>query len=466
MRVKKKNNRSQQLFIILFHIGIGVLLYYAEFLSLLYMIGIFGFFLYKIIKYPQSSFWVLAGSAYITGAEIFLRMTKGMVFYETGKYMVIVFMLIGMYQKGFKLKAWPYLLYIGLLLPAVYMTYLSMDFTDVSFRKTILFNMSGPLSLAFSALYCFQLQVKLKDVLKILDYLIYPLIAMTIYVVVYTPESQNLFASAESNAAASGGWSGNQVSTILGLGIFALFARFLIPYKNKVIHLIMMGFLGLMTFRAFLTFSRGGVFTAALMIIAFSGLFYFKINLWRKAKLLTKFIMIGFGVVALWSYSVIKTDGMIANRYEGRNSQGELKDDITTGRVDIAEVELQGFYDQPFLGIGVGMGKFAREEALGQASASHNEVTRMIAEHGFFGILALIVLLLTPFFLLLSGHKNIFLIPLVIFWGATINHSAMRVAAPGFIYGLALLSVTYPTKKSKKAHKNKIHAQKNIALSR
>ena len=202
------------------------MLYYAEFLSLLYMIGIFGFFLYKIIKYPQSSFWVLAGSAYITGAEIFLRMTKGMVFYETGKYMVIVFMLIGMYQKGFKLKAWPYLLYIGLLLPAVYMTYLSMDFTDVSFRKTILFNMSGPLSLAFSALYCFQLQVKLKDVLKVLDYLIYPLIAMTIYVVVYTPESQNLFAYAESNAAASGGWSGNQVSTILGLGIFALFARF------------------------------------------------------------------------------------------------------------------------------------------------------------------------------------------------------------------------------------------------
>lgn len=28
------------------------------------------------------------------------------------------------------------------------------------------------------------------------------------------------------------------------------------------------------------------------------------------------------------------------------------------------------------------------------------------------------------------------------FWFATINHSAMRIAAPGFIYGLSLLNVT------------------------
>lgn len=418
------------------------------------------------MKYPKSPFWVLAGSAYITGAEIFLRMTKGMVFYESGKYMVIIFMLMGMYHQGFKLKAWPYLFYLALLLPGVYVTYLGMNFTDVSFRKTILFNLSGPLSLAFSAIYCFQLQIKLKDFLKVMDYLLYPLIAMTIYVVVYTPESQNLFATAESNAAASGGWSGNQVATIFGLGIFALFARFLIPYKSKVIHLMMMGFLILMTFRAFLTFSRGGVVTAALMIIAFSGLFYFKINLWRKAKLLTKFIVIGLGVVALWSYSVVRTDGMIVNRYEGRSSQGELEDDITTGRVDILEQELDAFLAAPITGLGVGRTKFYRAEQTGIDLPSHNEVTRMLGEHGFFGILALLVLLLTPCYLILSGHKNIFLIPLIIFWGLTINHSAMRVAAPGFIYGLALLSVTYPTKKSKKARKNKIHAQKNIALSR
>lgn len=443
-----------------------MILYYASFLSLIYFLGLFFFFIYKIVKYPKSPFWILAGSAYITGAEIFLRMTKGMIFYETGKYMVILFMLMGMYHQGFKLKAWPYLFYLALLLPGVYVTYLGMNFTDVSFRKTILFNLSGPLSLAFSAIYCFQLQIKMKDFLKVMDYLIYPLIAMTVYVVVYTPESQNLFATAESNAAASGGWSGNQVATIFGLGIFALFVRFLIPYKNKVIHLLMMGFLALMTFRAFLTFSRGGVLVAALMIMAFSALFYFKINLLRKAKLITKFVVIGFGVVALWSYSIVKTDGMIVNRYEGRSSQGELEDDITTGRIDILEQELDAFLAAPITGLGIGRTKFYRAEQTGIDLPSHNEVTRMLGEHGFLGILALLLLLFTPLFLILSGHKNIFLIPLVIFWGLTINHSAMRVAAPGFIYGLALLSVTYPTKKTKKAQKNKIHVQKNIALSR
>lgn len=157
---------------------------------------------------------------------------------------------------------------------------------------------------------------------------------------------------------------------------------------------------------------------------------------------------------------------MIVNRYEGRSSQGELEDDITTGRVDILEQELDAFLAAPITGLGVGRTKFYRAEQTGIDLPSHNEVTRMLGEHGFFGILALLVLLLTPCYLILSGHKNIFLIPLVIFWGLTINHSAMRVAAPGFIYGLALLSVTYPTRKSKIVQKNKINAQKNIALSR
>lgn len=463
--MKIKDPRYKKILILLFHVSLGVLLYYAQFLSLLYLLGFFSFFLYQIIRHPNSRFWVLAGSAYITGAEIFLRMTNGMVFYETGKYMVILFMLIGVYQRGFKLKAWPYLLYIALLLPGVYVSYLYMNFVDISFRKTILFNLSGPLSLFFSALYCFQLKIKLKDFLKVLDYLVYPLIAMTIYVVVYTPETENVFAAAESNAAASGGWSGNQVATIFGLGIFALFVRFLIPYKNRLLHFIMMGALALMAYRAFLTFSRGGVFTAALMCLIFGFIFYFKISLWGKTKLITKALILVFGVVALWSYSIVRTDGMIVNRYEGRSSQGELEDDITTGRIDILAQEIDAFLEAPFTGIGVGGTKFYRAEKTGIDLPSHNEVTRMLGEHGFFGILALLILLFTPLFLLFSGHKNIFLIPFIAFWGLTINHSAMRVAAPGFIYGLALLNVTYQSKRSK-AKKNKIDAKKNTALSR
>jgi hypothetical protein len=37
----------------------------------------------------------------------------------------------------------------------------------------------------------------------------------------------------------------------------------------------------------------------------------------------------------------------------------------------------------------------------------------------------------------------------LIFWIATINHSAMRIAAPAFFYGMALLYVVKPTVKKK-----------------
>lgn len=442
------------------HVGLGLLFYFAESLSILYYFGILTYFLYKILRFPKSKLWPLLGAGYITGVEIFLRMTKGFIFWEFGKYYVMLFLLIGLFNHGFKIKAWPFLMYMLLLIPGVYVAYLNMDFMQESFRKTILFNLSGPLSLFVSALYCYQLKIKLADMFKILDYIVYPLIAMAIYIIFYQPDTQNVFASAESSAAASGGYSGNQVSTILGLGIFILFVRFLIPYKNKLKHILMMAALALITFRALLTFSRGGVVAAAFMVLAFSLFFYFRISLLQKAKASVKFIVLGVGVIALWSYSVATTDGMIVNRYEGKNSQGVEEEDISTGRLTLIIEELAAFEEKPFFGLGVGLSKFYREKKTGIELPSHNEVTRMIGEHGMLGILALFVLLLTPLGMLLTGNRNLFLIPFVIFWGATINHSAMRVAAPGFIYGLALLSVNYKTYKGKKRKKQKYSAKR------
>lgn len=432
------------------HIGLGLLIYFFEFLSLFYFFSIFIYFTYMIIRQPLNAKWVLLGSAYISGAEIFLRMTDGIIFWETGKYMVIFFMLLGIYNKGFKYMSWPYLLFIILLIPGIVITYVSMDFYEISFRKNILFNLSGPLSLFFSALFCYQLKIKLQDFFKVFDFLVYPLISMCIYIILYVPTGKEIFTSAESNAAASGGYSGNQVATILGLGIFILYARFLIPYKKKIFHFLMMGVLILFTIRGLLTFSRGGMLTAALMIGFFTVIYYFKVDLKRKAILTSKLIMLGIGIFSLWSYTLIKTDGMIYNRYSGRNALGEKEEDITTGRIKILSKELDAFLKAPLLGIGVGRTKFFRAQETGRYGLpTHNEVTRLLGEHGIFGILAFILLLFTPTYLNMFGdNKNIFWIPMMIFWGATINHSAMRVAVPGFIYALALLNLQYSSAKA------------------
>jgi hypothetical protein len=87
----------------------------------------------------------------------------------------------------------------------------------------------------------------------------------------------------------------------------------------------------------------------------------------------------------------------------------------------------------------------------------------MIAEHGLLGILALLILLLIPLGFLLSKNRNLLMLPFVAFWFLTINHSAMRVALPGFIYGFALLNITYASKKQKKRRRLKA---KTTPLSR
>ena len=75
------------------------------------MLGIFGYFIYKIYISKNKVKYVLFATAYITGAEVFFRMTKAFIFYETGKYAVMLLSVLGIFYLGFKKKAFPYVLY-------------------------------------------------------------------------------------------------------------------------------------------------------------------------------------------------------------------------------------------------------------------------------------------------------------------------------------------------------------------
>ncbi|MBZ9652086.1 O-antigen ligase family protein [Psychroflexus montanilacus] len=432
-----------------FHVGVGVVVSQIRAFAQLYLLGIVVYFIYQIVTKKEKTYYALGAAAYIAAAEIFLRMTKAMPFWELGKYLVIFFMLLGMLYEGFKLKAWPVLVFLLLLLPGVIVSYLNFDYFDQSFRKTILFNLSGPLSLFATALFCYQKQIKFGVLLKIIDLMILPILGMVVYIILYAPPMEQIVFTTESNAATSGGYSGNQVATILGLGMFFTYIRFLIPYKNLLLNLINIGFLGLLTYRCLLTFSRGGLITAILMMLIFTLLFINWASLIRKAKATVKLISLGIGGFLLWGIAMTVTKGLILNRYTGKNALGE-EQDITSGRGDILSQELEAFLEDPFLGVGVGMGKFFRIEEEGSNLASHNEVTRMLAEHGILGIVALLVLLLIPLAFFLSKNRNLLMLPFVAFWFLTINHSAMRVALPGFIYGFALLTITYASKPKKK----------------
>lgn len=431
---------------------IGFLAYVNRSLMLLYMFGVMAYFVYQIVIKQDKVRHVLFAAAYITGVEVFFRMTKAFVFYETGKYAIMGFALLGMFFVGFKKNALSFIIYVLLLLPAILVSLNTIAY-DANFKNSVLFNLSGPLCLSFAAIFFYGRTVSLQTFLKGLDYIIYPLISMVVYIILYTPSIQDIITGTASNAALSGGYGPNQVATILGLGIFILFSRLLIPYKNLWVHLSLMFLMLLMSYRALLTFSRGGVFVALIMCVIFTVVLYWSTGIKAKAKISVKVLMVVGAMLFVWIYTLAQTGGLIGNRYANEDALGREKDDLTTGRVELLEIEIEAFKENPIFGIGIGQGKFQFLEEMGIKSASHNEVSRLLSEHGLFGIFALILLIVLPLITKIQGRKNIYFYPFFLFWALTIVHSSMRIAAPAFIYALCLLNIDYAPKKKPALHR-------------
>ena len=245
---KKKLNDLKPISTILFHVALGIVAIMFRPIMQVYVIGCVFYFLYRFLTRKNKEKEVLIACAYMVGGEVFFRMTKAMVFYETGKYAVILFLLFGMFYQGFKRKAYPYAIYLILLLPGLIgaLDYFAGDL--FLYRKTVLFNLSGPISLCAAALYCYGRTLKMSEFLQILDTIVYPIIAMTVYLYLYNPAIRDVVTNTASNAATSGGYGPNQVSTMLGLGVFILFTRLLLPYKHKLVQFTMMFFLIAMGF--------------------------------------------------------------------------------------------------------------------------------------------------------------------------------------------------------------------------
>lgn len=429
-----------------FHIGVGLFATAFRPIMIVYFLLVVLYFLYRIFTLPNKQQEVLIAASYMVGAEVFFRMTKAYFLYETGKYMVMAYLIIGMLYQGFKRSSFTYFIYFLLLLPGVYVSYINLEFDD-QFRQSILFNLSGPMCLTITAMYCYGRTIKLKDLFTCLNFLIYPIISMTLYVYFFNINIKDVITGTASTSATSGGYGPNQVATILGLGAFILYSRFLIPYKNRAVHLVMMFMLLAFAHRAIITFSRGGVFVAAGMVVAFTIVYYFISRIRTKFIISYRVIAVLGACLAIWLFSVLQTGGLIANRYSNKDALGREKQDVTTGRARLIDADFQAFSENPILGIGVGQSKNFYEERLNIEIPSHNEVSRMFSEHGALGILALLILLCAPLFSKFQGRKNIYFYPFILFWILTIAHSSMRIAAPAFIYGLSLLNIEYNEKK-------------------
>lgn len=428
------------LYLILLHVVIGALGYVLPFTSKIYGYSIFIYGLYYIIKSQNRNNEALVVAAYVVGSEVFLRMTGGNPLYEISKYGVMVFILLGMYYSGFSKGAAPYWIFLLLLVPSIVISTFVLDF-NTNIRTTIAFNISGPVCLGLASLYTFRRKILLAEMNQILFSMGLPILSCMVYLTFYTPNVRDVVTSTQSNFETSGGYGPNQVATVLGLGMFIFFSRVILDSKTKFQIAINLIIALNITYRGMLTFSRGGIITGFLMIVLLLLFLYFKSNFGGRVKLNYIIVLLGFVIFGTWTYTSLQTGGLINKRYANQDASGRVKESQFTGREDVAQDEINTFLKNPIFGAGVGKGAEIRKNETGVTVLSHDEITRMLAEHGSLGILALLILFFTPLVLYLENKFNMFLLCFVAFWFLTINHAAMRIAAPAFVYSLSLLNV-------------------------
>lgn len=431
---------KEYLFLIVLHLIIGMLLYNSILPPKVYGYGIILGGIFYIVNSKNRNNEVLFATAYMVGSEIVLRMTDGNPVYEFSKYGVMIFILVGAYFNGISKNAIAYWVFLLLLIPSVIVTSMELSYT-LSLRKEISFNISGPVCLAVCSIYTYNRKITREQINNILLCIGLPIISCVSYLFLYTPNIRDIITGTESNALTSGGFGPNQVSTMMGLGMFIFVSRLLLLSKSKYLFIINSLITLEITYRGLITFSRGGIITGFMMIVALIIMSYFFINKEKRMRMLGMVVFVIIAFTIAWSYSSEQTNGMINKRYSNQDAAGRVKDDQFTGRTELAEDEYQTFLEHPIIGVGVGRNMEQRFERTGEIIVSHNEITRMIAEHGSLGILGLLILFLTPLVLYFDNKYNIYLLCFLLFWLLTINHAAMRLAAPAFMYSLSLLKV-------------------------
>ncbi len=428
--------------LLLIHAFLGILLVYTPrsshlFLGVLLLIG----GLYYIALHNNKKEEAFFFSFYFMSAEVFFRMTKSLVFWEFGKYAVMVSLLFGLLVEK-KKKGVPFLFILYLLIMLIGVVFTEIPYS-ASYRKVISFNLTGPVTLGISAIYFYKRKISFTQLKDVFFVGILPVVSMVVYLYFRTPSLKEMVFNSAANFSASGGFGPNQVATSLGFGIFLTAVLLVLKYKITPYKMLDFGLLFYIIFRGLLTFSRGGLLTGVLSFFLF--ILFYLLKKDNKKELFKVFTILFILISGVWIYSSNITGGMLNNRFLGRNTVGEQKDDISSGRTDIIEDQLNNFYESPIFGLGVGSGDYRRKEKYeGKImSTSHNEVGRLIEEHGLLGILSLLLLFVSAFKSFLS-HELVFkgfIVAFAALWFLTINHSAMRIAFPGFIYGLSLITL-------------------------
>ncbi len=420
------------------HALAGILFAFFPALTFFWQIGVLLLGMFDIISSRDSGGEAAWWAAYLAGMEVLLRMTGQYIFWEIAKYGVVLLLSTGLMVNARAVRS-TYFIYFLLLLPSL----LIANYADWGqARDMISFNLSGPLCLAVSGIYFYKSKLTGRYLLELIRVFILPMICMITYLTIQTPDLTSIIYDTGSNFVASGGFGPNQVSLIFGFAIFFMVVLRFYGTSFSGHHWLDYLIIGIFLFRALITFSRGGVLGAAVAIGVLLILDFAKGNQFRRFSNYIFFLLfVGSISIFIWSYTNNLTEDVLSSRYQGLNEQGKPKADVTSGRLLVMERDWVSFKENPVLGVGPGLNKGRGKEQHIEGIAAHSEWSRMLAEHGSFGFLALLILFFAP--LIHAVYQPAFVKPLLlsilVLALFSMLHSAMRLASISLIYSWALI---------------------------
>jgi hypothetical protein len=384
--------------------------------------------------------------AYITGSEVLWRMTGSQFFWEGGKYAVAAIFLVALIRSSRSERLVLPIVFFILLLPSVMLTFIDLGMSEG--RAQISFNLSGPLALMVSACFFANLPLSRETLLKILLFLISPIVAIAFIALFGIVTAVDLVFIDESNFATSGGFGPNQVSAVLGMGALLAFFYAIRERASLVMKCAMLVVVLALAAQSALTFSRGGLYnTAGALILGLPFLLKGKQSRVKVLLFVPVLLLIG-------AYFIIPQ----LNSLTGSALEERFKDTEATGRSELIEADIQIWLENPLLGVGPGQSKPLHERTF-RAAATHTEFSRLVSEHGTFGLFAMGLLL----FMAAQNFKNArsaedkaMVVALIAWSFLFMMNGAMRLVAPAFLFGLsfAKLYLERPAPRLAKKAKN------------
>lgn len=379
---------------------------------------------------------VVYAVTYIAAAEVLWRMSRSFLFWEFSKYaiMLVIFvaLVVELSRRGSMRRfrtVWPLLLMVTLI-PAAVMAI--MYYSPAEARDVLSFNLSGHAALIALGLYLWGRPLNRETTIRMLLALIAPTVGITFLAIYFTITAlDSLIFIGASNWVTSGNYGPNQVSNMMGLGALAGTMLFVLIPRAWVARIFILLTIFAMLVQGLLTFSRGGIYSFGLALAAFG--LHLTTTPRARRRFLALFVLFGAALLMLiYPFLEDFTGGSFSQRFADLD---------TTGRLEVALTDVELFLDNPVVGVGVGRSTEYHDIGRSTTVAAHTEFTRLLAEHGLFGILAIAIIVYMLVKQYLANHSGLaraMTAALAVWSMSTMLHSGTRLAVIPLTIALAL----------------------------